>query len=523
MLEYSVSVEHMDDDDEYDEEEEEEEDGPRQTEMSVEDLVSIMKDACVLLRQAKEEGVDDFDIILEQVDDLIRRAISGRLEMGSTGITSFAHTPDALVKDPWYDRMYLESSRLELIRPNSSTHFYRLERDMYMSFIAHLGMDPRKVDGMCQWQCIIRLYRSYPILEFIADSSSPLDPWRKEEQPHAQTTSLSRFRPGVEFPASSTHPHANFVFQARCEINNDTIREGGKLRISSDGSYMAMNTRGGYKSRDPVISYWKTRRNSEEFEHKSFVPPLAHLVVDHVIDDSRRLLFVADRERVKSYTYGKERKAMHTLDSSAAYGTGPLALLSNGRIARSGTGSALIWNIDELETHYAPGSNDFHKIGEGTYKGFEDSWREEGCKQELSRGSIPHATVSYAIPDLLPRVWDYHAPSGLMLIGEDPRDSERCDCISMDLEHGGKVVTRFIGHGDQVEAFSLSDEDPNVFLTASADGYARLWDVRDNLPVLTFDVEGGSASCNSALFIHLDSLPGEYPGTHALRRVLTSL
>lgn len=108
MLEYNASEEYMEDDYDVDVD-----DGPGRAPMTLEDLVSIMQDACSLLRRAKEERVEDFDILLEQVDDLVRRAISGQLEMGATEITSFAHAPYSLVQDPWYDRMCHESSKAE--------------------------------------------------------------------------------------------------------------------------------------------------------------------------------------------------------------------------------------------------------------------------------------------------------------------------------------------------------------------------------------------------------------------------
>lgn len=298
------------------------------------------------------------------------------------------------------------------------------------------------------------------------------------------------------------------MFQARCEINNDSVNEPEKLVLSSDGSYMAMPTSGGYRGRDPIVSYWDTGKDSDDFEHKSFSPPLAHHIVDLVLDEPRRLLFIADFDRIKSYTYGTQRKPVHTMKSDA-FSTGPLAILPNARLLRGSKGSALVWNIDELETHYAPDSTEYRRIGEGKYDGFEHGWRDEDCKKELSTGSLPHNTVPFAESELIPHVWQYHAPSGHMLVGEDPKDSQKCECLALDLEHGGKIVTRYIGHGDQVESFSISDGDPNVFLTASADGYARLYDVRKHLPVLTMSAEMGEMPCESAILVHLDGLPGE--------------
>lgn len=110
MLDYDASIESMDDDDDDDGE-------GRQPEMSLDVLLSILQDACTLLRQADEERLDDFEVVLEQVNGLLNRAIAerlalGELDGGTTELRSFAHAPGELVEDPWNDRMRLQSRTL---------------------------------------------------------------------------------------------------------------------------------------------------------------------------------------------------------------------------------------------------------------------------------------------------------------------------------------------------------------------------------------------------------------------------
>ena len=50
-----------------------------------------------------------------------------------------------------------------------------------------------------------------------------------------------------------------------------------------------------------------------------------------------------------------------------------------------------------------------------------------------------------------------------------------------------------------------------MFLTACGDGHARLYDVREPLPVLTIDGEYHEGPMDSALFVHIDGLPGASP------------
>ncbi|KAI1794273.1 hypothetical protein LXA43DRAFT_1091804 [Ganoderma leucocontextum] len=48
--------------------------------------------------------------------------------------------------------------------------------------------------------------------------------------------------------------------------------------------------------------------------------------------------------------------------------------------------------------------------------------------------------------------------------------------MSVDLEHGGRRVARYLGHGGEVKRIATSAEDLNLFVTAGIGGYARLFD-----------------------------------------------
>lgn len=92
-----------------------------------------------------------------------------------------------------------------------------------------------------------------------------------------------------------------------------------------------------------------------------------------------------------------------------------------------------------------------------------------------------------------------------MLGVSDPYKTRKSTCISLELE-SGKISDRYLGHSAQVKGFSTSQSDPNVFLTACGDGYARLYDTRHHLPMLTFDVGQQSSVCSSAIPCHSDGI-----------------
>ncbi|KAF8175065.1 hypothetical protein K438DRAFT_1939775 [Mycena galopus ATCC 62051] len=230
------------------------------------------------------------------------------------------------------------------------------------------------------------------------------------------------------------------------------------------------------------------------------------------IDEERKLIFVADDDRVKSYAWAsqsgeiyKSARPAHTLDSST---DGPLAVLPGGRFVRAGKGLVEAWNIDELETHGADG-----KTRIGTRYSAEDSWRDDDDEVENSAGSKPSATVSFADKKFAPETWEAHpSVSGTMLCGTDPDKSHDYSCVSLDLEHGGKAGMRYVGAGGKIESFSTSAGDPSQFLTAASDGYARLYDVRIPLPVLSLAAGFGETSCAAALLVHPDGVPMIFMG-----------
>ncbi len=197
---------------------------------------------------------------------------------------------------------------------------------------------------------------------------------------------------------------------------------------------------------------------------------------------------------------------VHTLNSGRY--SGHIAVLPNGRIARAGKGGFALWDVEELATHRGG-----KRVGRGKFS-TEGSWHDNDMDEiEQSVGSAPTTTVNFAAGDetFTPATWHLHESSGRMLVGEDGRQSHAYGCYMIDLGEGGKKVTRYLGHGgNAIEGFSTSAGDPNVFATACADGYARLYDIRHPLPVLTIDAGKQSEFCTSVQFVHPDGIPSAF-------------
>nr|VWP01139.1 Ubiquitin ligase complex F-box protein GRR1, putative [Ganoderma boninense] len=367
------------------------------------------------------------------------------------------------------------------------------------------------------------------------------DPWTRTYRPHPRTTRLSRFRDGITLPTSATTPRAHLVYQARATVRAEYMKPPAAMAISADGEHLFMASSAGYKSRDPSLKHYNLDEDPELDCGRRQDPGLSNTPDYLALDDERQLIFLADSDRIKSFRWGvspsddgaqaegagdssksksKPRKRLpnvHTLNSEREY-TGPLAVLPGGRVVRAGKGAAAVWNVDELATHQdvAPGA----LLGAGRLN-TDNSWREADCAGvEHSAGLPPHAVVRFADDEgFQPAAWHVHRPTGWLLCGERSRDTDGFACVALDLEHGGRRAARFLGHGHDAERFATSNVEPNVFWTAGGDGFARMFDVRRPLPVLTFDTGGQSEGCADVVFVHPDGIPTLFTGGERTQQI----
>ncbi|CCL98794.1 uncharacterized protein FIBRA_00799 [Fibroporia radiculosa] len=181
-----------------------------------------------------------------------------------------------------------------------------------------------------------------------------------------------------------------------------------RSQISSRSSCLALCGAGGWKNRDPVIHYYLLNTDNPLEGGGSFDPGLGGIANALALDEDRKLIFVGDKDRVKSFAWPQNPSDVHPLDDLPGVHTlqtsshhGPISVLSNGRIVRAGKGSALMWIINDLETH---GPN-YVIIGEGEDYA-DDCLRDndDGDAIELSSGSRAHEKIFFAVKTLKPGV-----------------------------------------------------------------------------------------------------------------------
>ncbi|KAI0719179.1 hypothetical protein C8T65DRAFT_637110 [Cerioporus squamosus] len=467
-------------------------------------LANLLKDVAAVVREAEASSAPELADIVDKAGEISDRAIHWAYGDGKIDfLPSFAHAPG--------------------VGPVE---------------------DPMQGLGFANVSSVVQMVENF----FLGGSSrardTPEEPsflptaWTVSHSPHPKSTRLSRFRDGVTVSATNATPLAQTILQARCEVSADSVNCPIDAAISSDSSALAVIGQAGWKYRDPTLTVFlldegkggdretRSTPNSEDgdaetWAHRHFTsmvlePGLSEIAYAVSMDAVHKLTLVADTHRIKTFYYGHagdvkfgdwapaRGKNVHTLNSKAY--TGPIAALPGGRIARAGIGSVAIWDIDRLATHKGG-----KRVGRGKFD-TEHSWRENEFDEiELSTGSEPTTVVNLDrdVGHLIaPGTWQHHEPTGRMLVGESGKRTQgHYGCFVLDLEHGGKKAMRFLGHGGHVQQFSVSAGDPNVFATAGGDGYARLFDVRHPLPVMTFDHGRCKEFCMTVELIHPDGVP----------------
>ncbi|CAE6469282.1 unnamed protein product [Rhizoctonia solani] len=341
------------------------------------------------------------------------------------------------------------------------------------------------------------------------------DPWHPSMKQHPKSTPLARFRP--DLPELTSTPDKSVtasILDARCEVFSSPCANPITFQMSP--SCLAMLGTGGYKNHAPYLYYMLINEPLEPLvdfpDDYSITPGLANVTRHAAIDDSRRLIFVGDRDRVKSYEWGsidkvyKKPHPIHTLKSDDA--RGPMTVLPNGSLVRAGKGGASVWDLKVLPTHGPHGSA---LIGDRIQE--FDSWREEE-EIERSSGSLPASRIKFFDhTNFEPNLWQpLTLTPSTVICAAKARKWGSYSCIVIDLETG-KTASRYLGHGDEATVLSVSPSEPQLFLTACADGFARLFDLRRPLPVITLDACNQRESCESAALAMPDGIPTVFTGT----------
>ncbi|EAU85664.1 hypothetical protein CC1G_10936 [Coprinopsis cinerea okayama7 len=367
-----------------------------------------------------------------------------------------------------------------------------------------------KLDLMLQFMVQMGLVPSQREIK-LPPGFEPPKSWKATPRPHTLSTPCARFSDNlgpIDFPLDKTR--ALCVLQARCEVTNDETPESGSSTMASDGKGFVVRMAGGWKNRDPLV-YFRSFDDAFQQADGMIEPGLCSLVDDVAFNHERFIVAAADDDRIKTYTRSQTGTSgnvkmlpLHTINTREF--TGPLAFFSNNRLVRCGKGKLGVWNLDELATHGPSGKK---IIGKQMDPEDIDTWRDFYDDEiELSTGtSKPSTTLPLSVDYSISEWHPYPSRDGVMLCASDSRasDERKFRCHALDIEHGGQIVTRYLGIGGEAHSFSTSKGDPDLFSVCASDGYTRLFDPRHPLPVMTIKSSVESSSC--AALCHPDGVP----------------
>ncbi|KAI0737088.1 hypothetical protein C8Q80DRAFT_1061991, partial [Daedaleopsis nitida] len=338
-------------------------------------------------------------------------------------------------------------------------------------------------------------------------------PWTTTMPPHSRSSRLSRFGSVHATSASDNPPTAQMIHQARCKITEKKISSPVAAQVSSDSSclaVLAMVRRQELKY--PVLHYYRLEEDANPVYAAgvTIFTELSDIAYHMTTDEERKLLFVSDGTRVKSFRWDTDITiSRHEESTGAAVHTmrcdryeGAIEMLPNGYLVRAGRGEAAIWDLDTLKTHEGG-----RRIGTGRFVEYGPFDEERTGPWGKSTGSHPTSTVNFEEKTLYPWVFHYHRPAAKLLAAETQNGSGRHGYVSLDLEHGGRAAVQYTGHAGDVHAISSSAGDPNTFAIACADSYARVYDLRDPQPVIKIASEGKGEACPDVIYIHPDGIP----------------
>ncbi|KAJ7199236.1 WD40 repeat-like protein, partial [Mycena pura] len=331
-------------------------------------------------------------------------------------------------------------------------------------------------------------------------------------RPSEHTTPLARFsKTRLRLPTNAS-PELTAFAEARCEILSDDMCLPTSMGIADD--VVVVIGAGGWKQRSPTLLIERLDRVSTGYAPFGTLHPgvgLAEVANELCLDSSRKLMYVADSSRVKSYAWNYDGEdgttlPVHTLDSHGFEDA--LFLRNNGaKIMRSGTKGLAIWDIDGLPTHGEDGED---RVGKKLKN--IDTMRDDDEAEEIERSSGAPPTQTLSAPPITRITVAKNHPSNQAQILAMHRSvfGRDYNVVSVDLETQ-QIAMRFLGHSASPSCIATNSTDPNGFVTAAFDGGVRLYDVRQPTP--RFAIDHGDEKLCTALYESIGGQPFIIYGT----------
>ncbi|KAK1235488.1 hypothetical protein PQX77_001286 [Marasmius sp. AFHP31] len=247
-------------------------------------IEAILQSVCSIVRELfASSGVDveEKSALIEKAHGILNEGIEwcyGDEDSGIDFIASFAHTEGTL----------LDNGEDKLLGSINDEAYEQL-----LSIFTRMVPNTKKSE----------------LVENFRKERPRQKPWWETPLPHPKTTPLSRFREGtLQLPPESS-AQAFSLYQAIAEISTDQIlTPSSPLCIASDNQFIAVAGAGGYKNRSPYLSYSHLDDSTSDFSTSTTELGFCDIANHITLDDVRELVWVSDGDRVKSYTWGTDRR-----------------------------------------------------------------------------------------------------------------------------------------------------------------------------------------------------------------------
>ncbi|KAI0057359.1 hypothetical protein BV25DRAFT_1831186 [Artomyces pyxidatus] len=321
--------------------------------------------------------------------------------------------------------------------------------------------------------------------------------------PSVYTSLLARFNFSVNRPVlpPSTPIERRAFAEGRCEVETQDMWL--PLRLDISDTMLAVVGIGGMMQNDPLLELIRLDAPPKEDQFSSWGVDIPHglalVSMDVKLDDSRRLLHVADEKRIKTFRWaesGDHILPVHTMDAEGY--NGPAVLRNGGaKILRSGVNGLAIWDVDTLPTHGPTGKK---RIGKRIRDADLVTQRDETDEIERSSGTPPTQTiVGSALAKVT--VWRDH-PSNAQEVITQHLNYYGTERVNFETQ---QVVSRYLGHSAHANDIVTSKEDPHSFVTVGRDGSLRMYDCRLPAPVLA--IFHNAEPLSAGLYQHIGGHP----------------
>eukprot|EP01122_Echinamoeba_exundans_P010718 TRINITY_DN4068_c0_g1_i4.p1 TRINITY_DN4068_c0_g1~~TRINITY_DN4068_c0_g1_i4.p1 ORF type:complete len:602 (+),score=116.28 TRINITY_DN4068_c0_g1_i4:59-1864(+) len=325
-------------------------------------------------------------------------------------------------------------------------------------------------------------------------------------------------------------PQVSAIAAARCEIQErHGYFVGQQFAMSPKNNVIWVTGATGYKDRDPSFEALNATTGEPARQYYRLSARLWGYTKHMLIDESRSLLWASGDSRIRALdtTLTLEDGSISEdfggikFTAFAEKDVDSFIVHADRLIARSNKGNSWkIWDISKMTPHGRYWSYDdaeeAKKAGVALWDDSKNSCRDlvdddDYDAVEMTKGDSHHLVVDVKNADMVAATSSPDRSCWISL--HDPNLSVWAEekCLPIADMQTATVVRCFAGHTCEVRSIDIADSMSDVFLTASEDHTAKIWDYRTKMGC-TITLHGAGAKLTAARFASVGGVPFVFAG-----------